>query len=355
MIYTSSNHSESQKLQKLRYTSFAAEGGGVCGIAYAGAIRAMEEADLLKDLKNFAGTSAGAIVATALACGATSEYIEKKLGTVDFNDFLDNSWGILRDIYRLWTKHGWNRGDTFLKWMEEIMSDLTGNPNITIEEVYKRYGSTIVLVAWNNSMRCPIYFTRKTYPNMAVKDAVRMSMSVPLLFKSCWLTIDGKQCEIVDGGIGHNYPLTVFDFEEYCSPEAVSKRRETQSLMESGDDYSDNGDNGYGGDIDICNKFINHETIGFRVDNKDDFDFESKKWTDTSNLKSSLQSLVTSIYILSQKVSESPSDLSRTVRINCGTIFPFDFGINADDRKLLLNAGYQATKDYILSKTKTKR
>lgn len=316
--------------EKRVYTSFVAEGGGVCGIAYTGAVRALQEAGVLKTLRNFAGTSAGAIVAAALSCGATAEYMDEKLGTVDFNDFLDNSWGILRDLYRLITKHGWNRGDVFLKWFGQIMKDLTGDSDTTFSQAFQMYNTTLVLVAWNNSTRQPIYFTRKTYPDMPIKDAVRMSMSVPLLFKSKWLEIDGKKCEIIDGGIGNNYPLSTFDFKEYCTattPQITDSEPETD------------------GECDT--KFINWETIGFRVDNKDDFDFEQNKWTDTTGLKDSIQSIVTSIYILSQKVSESPTDKKRTVRIDCGTVFPFDFSIDLDTRKKLIEAGYIATKAYL--------
>ena len=45
------------------------EGGGVKGIAYAGALKELEKKGLLTSLQRVAGTSAGAITATLLAVG----------------------------------------------------------------------------------------------------------------------------------------------------------------------------------------------------------------------------------------------------------------------------------------------
>ena len=43
------------------------EGGGVRGIAFTGAIQCLEEKGILKNVKRFAGSSAGALAATMLA------------------------------------------------------------------------------------------------------------------------------------------------------------------------------------------------------------------------------------------------------------------------------------------------
>jgi NTE family protein len=52
---------------------FFFSGGGIRGIAFGGALQFLEEYDLLSQVKNFAGSSAGAVVASGLAIGYKSQ------------------------------------------------------------------------------------------------------------------------------------------------------------------------------------------------------------------------------------------------------------------------------------------
>jgi len=70
------------------------EGGGIKGIAYAGALEVLEKENILSDIKRVAGTSAGAITATLLAPSSTVIGIfglrqSAKLLILDKADLLD--------------------------------------------------------------------------------------------------------------------------------------------------------------------------------------------------------------------------------------------------------------------------
>ena len=65
------------------------QGGATKGIAYVGALEALEKQGALKNLKRVAGTSAGAITATLLAVGYTPEEMKKILMEFDFKSLLD--------------------------------------------------------------------------------------------------------------------------------------------------------------------------------------------------------------------------------------------------------------------------
>ena len=58
------------------------EGGGVKGIAFAGAIAAAEREAGVEEWVNLAGTSAGAIVSALLAVGYDSAGLQRTLGSV---------------------------------------------------------------------------------------------------------------------------------------------------------------------------------------------------------------------------------------------------------------------------------
>jgi NTE family protein len=66
-----------------------------------------------------------------------------------------------------------------------------------------------------------IVFSYETYPKMKVKDAVRISASIPLYFEAVFIDKDGKVIShpkrkegldiMVDGGFTGNFPIRMFD------------------------------------------------------------------------------------------------------------------------------------------------
>lgn len=72
-------------------TSLVFEGGGVKGIAYAGAYKALKEEypGLLDKLHWVAGSSAGAMTALLIALNFTPDEIEAELSSVNFLNLLN--------------------------------------------------------------------------------------------------------------------------------------------------------------------------------------------------------------------------------------------------------------------------
>ena len=83
------------------------EGGGVKGIAYVGAMQVLERESILPNIQRVGGTSAGAINATLVALGFTNAEQRSILNKLDFNNFMDDSRGVFRDVFRLLRKFGW--------------------------------------------------------------------------------------------------------------------------------------------------------------------------------------------------------------------------------------------------------
>ena len=98
------------------------EGGGVKGIALAGALAVLEERGY--EPRSLAGASAGAIAATLYAAGYSAEELHRELAQIPFQDFLDES---LADRIPLIGKgasvlfdHGVYEGEAFLEWMRTM-------------------------------------------------------------------------------------------------------------------------------------------------------------------------------------------------------------------------------------------
>jgi predicted acylesterase/phospholipase RssA len=76
-------------LSKSEVTHLAFEGGGGKGLAYLGAIRALEELEILSQVQGFAGASAGAITAMLLTIGYKTSEVRRWMSHTDFTSFFD--------------------------------------------------------------------------------------------------------------------------------------------------------------------------------------------------------------------------------------------------------------------------
>ena len=66
-----------------------------------------------------------------------------------------------------------------------------------------------------------VILSRKTYPRMRVKDAVRISISIPFYFEAAFIDKEGKSIRrpknkegldiMIDGGFTGNFPIKIFD------------------------------------------------------------------------------------------------------------------------------------------------
>ena len=83
------------------------EGGGVMEIAYFGALGILDERDILSKIHRIGGASAGAINASLLALEYTVGEVRDILAGLDFNDFEDDNFGIIRVSKRLFQEFGW--------------------------------------------------------------------------------------------------------------------------------------------------------------------------------------------------------------------------------------------------------
>jgi len=182
------------------------KGGGVLGIAYAGAIQSLHDAKLLDNIKGVAGTSAGSIVATLLSLKySASEITEITKGT-DFKKFEDHV-----DPLRILTKYGLYKGDYFLSWMKDLIKQKTGNENITFSELSSLGYRDLKVFATDLNTASVVEFSNEKTPHVVVAESVRASMSIPLFFSAWKFPNNNPNDHIyVDGGTVYNYPITAF-------------------------------------------------------------------------------------------------------------------------------------------------
>ena len=163
------------------YRNLIFEGGGVRGDVFTGAYLALQKYIPLDSVKNVGGSSAGAIIATAIAFKATTAELDSIMQNTDFGKFND---GKLGGIFRMFSHYGYFKGKRFTDFVASYLEMKTGNPDITFAEMKQLGYKNLYVTGTCMDCQAVSIFSYETYPNMKVKDAIRISMSVPLYFKA---------------------------------------------------------------------------------------------------------------------------------------------------------------------------
>lgn len=188
------------------------KGGGVKGIAYVGALKALENAGILPEITGFAGTSAGAITAALASCKISSDALNTFLSSTNYNDFKDKG-SVFNFLNDLANHFGPYEGNYFLNdWFKIFLKQQGIDPNITFSGVYNSFGSSLKIFSTDLNTQTVQEFSEKTTPNVQIAFAVRASMSIPMFFRG-WQFPDSQPTDhiYVDGGVMYNYPIDSFD------------------------------------------------------------------------------------------------------------------------------------------------
>jgi NTE family protein len=202
------------------YTNLALEGGGIRGIAYAGAFEELEQRQLLVHIQNIAGTSVGAAAGCLLSVGYSAKEIKNILFTLEIETFNDGRWFFLGGQWRMRNQFGWYQGNAFEHWIESLIARKTGQSHLTFGQLHQLTKASnkykdLFVTASNLSRQKLTIFCWNEFPDMEIATAVRTSMSIPLYFRAVILDSAGRKSKTgdvyVDGGVVMNYPLAVFD------------------------------------------------------------------------------------------------------------------------------------------------
>ncbi|ESO99707.1 hypothetical protein LOTGIDRAFT_238744 [Lottia gigantea] len=188
------------------------EGGGMKGAAYVGAIRYLEELKLDKQIKRYAGTSAGAMMVAYLAVGYRADEIAEFVEPSFISSILNsNPMGVLNLLPNMLRTYGWKPTTKLYTVMGEHFAAKTGDADITFKQLYKMTGKELCICVTNVNHMVATYCHVKTTPSLPVRQAVCMSMSLPGYFQAVKITNMGETDVYVDGGLLCNYPIHCFD------------------------------------------------------------------------------------------------------------------------------------------------
>ena len=139
-------------------------GGGTRLSAHIGILKALQDLNIHFD--TLVGVSGGSIIASLYAKGFTVEQMKQLAVDTDFKQFTEFS------LWRLLREGGLSSGNVFEAWIDAQLEGAT----------FKDLPMALTILATDVNGGGPVLFGKDNTPDMKVSEAVRYSMSIPLIF-----------------------------------------------------------------------------------------------------------------------------------------------------------------------------
>lgn len=326
----------------VQFRNLVFEGGGVKGIAYVGALQILEQRGHLAHLTRVGGTSAGAINALILALGYSNAEQLQLLRSLDFKKFMDDSFGVIRDIRRLAKEFGWNKGDFFSTWIGELIKNKLGSERATFADLKEAGRPDLYVVGTNLATGYAEVFSAERHPDMPLATALRISMSIPLFFAA---VRHGERGDVyVDGGVQLNFPVKLFDREKYIDVE-----REPMAARRT-DYYNRENAVFQLARPDRSPYVYNRQTLGFRLDTRNEIGLyrynEPLQGRKINNFTDYAKALLQALMNTQEHQHLHSDDWQRTIYIDTLDVKTTDFDIPPHKLEALVRQGIEGAETY---------
>lgn len=330
--------------EKYNYKNLVLEGGGIRGVAYAGAFSVLEEKNVLQHIEKVAGTSAGAIAGVMISLGYCAKEIDSIMRNLPIEEFNDGRGGIIGKYRRARNKFGLYKGKKFELWMQQVVSNKTGDANLSFAQLHQlhlqnKLFKDFYCTGTNLSRQQLEIFSFENTPDMSVALAVRISGGIPIYFEPVILDDQYKKIEkkdtlsfknyFVDGGMLANYPISIFDTCE-------------------------NRGNPF-----LCDKlYFNQQTLGIKLERPAQIDSLKKNSNNIPpfqirSLKNYVHAFNNLIIVtLNRKFPNRENEKDRTIYISYGSIQARVRKMKPVEKEILYNNGVKAVTDFLGAKNR---
>ncbi len=278
--------------QSLKYNCVFG-GGGIRGMAYIGAIKALEEFGI--ELNSIAGSSVGAVFASFIAAGYSEKEIQEIFFDFNINMFRDLNINLFTNDISI------SKGEIFLDWLREKIGKKVFAANYKNQQVrFKDIEKNLYILTIDINTNTPYIFSKETTPDEEIAMAVRASAGLPGLMKP----INFGSNVLVDGDLIKSWPA----WKIYDSLNTSDSR-----LLE------------------------------FRLEG-------SRDGSNIKNPMDYLNSIINTIWYLSTENvfnDYSTNDRYDYIVVDAKDLILFDFNINNNVKSDLIDKGYKTTKEYL--------
>jgi NTE family protein len=186
-------------------------GGGLRSLGHFGVLEVLEKKGLLKQVKEYIGVSAGALVGFSSMLGYTIEEMKQVVTEFDFTILQNPHPELLLDFF---SAYGMDSGEQLEKFLKALLRIKGHSITMTFEEWAKQYPKSPKLRCYAANLQTSQLkeFSTDATPTISFVFALRASMSLPLYFTPLKEPETGHL--LVDGGVIHNFPMNQLTEEE---------------------------------------------------------------------------------------------------------------------------------------------
>jgi NTE family protein len=192
----------------MNFDTLCFSSGGIQAISFIGAINYLIDNNYIdiSKINTFVGSSAGGILAFLLSINYSINELTNFINNYDLKNIEPDY-----DIELILNKFGINDGSKIMNLLIKFLEDKMKIKDITFIELYKITNKKLLIVGTNYSKGIETIFSYETTPNISILTALRITISIPLIFTPVIL-----ENEIyMDGGMINNYPI------DLCDPETT--------------------------------------------------------------------------------------------------------------------------------------
>ncbi|QVK16850.1 patatin-like phospholipase family protein [Mycoplasmatota bacterium] len=194
------------------------EGGGVLGISFVGAYKALSENGY--KVIRCAGTSAGSIISTLIIAGYNVQEIHDILNNTDFNQFLEKTKLEKVCFFGKGLSLFFNNGIYNSLCIETWIKDLLIKKGInTFGDIMENNESPLKIIAADITKRKMLILPDDAIlygikpQDFPIAKAVRMSCAIPFFYTPVKIKSGKITSYVVDGGLLSSYPIWIFDVD----------------------------------------------------------------------------------------------------------------------------------------------
>ena len=191
-------------------------GGGVRGLLHLGALKSLEEKQLLKNIENYGGSSAGSMIALLLCIGYTYNDIMIVFLKINLDKFYD-----ITDIFEFLNIYGLINLNPCEKLLRILLENKFNKKKITFKELYNLTKKTLHINSINLNSHKEDIFNYINTPNIDIIDACIASSSLPFIFPPKLINnnyyidafaVNNCPCNIFKDDLNNTICLTINDF-----------------------------------------------------------------------------------------------------------------------------------------------
>ena len=179
-------------------------GGGLKGLSGLGSFKCLLDNNILESIDTFACSSVGAVICFLNNIGYDPKDMYDVLEQIDFTQLIKY---IEPENLLVEPCFGISSPEPILYSIYSFMKKKNINKNITFSQLYNMTKKTLIITGTCLNDISLKYFSHTTTPDMQILKALRITISIPFIFRP--YQYDGKLW--VDGGVMNNFPIDLFN------------------------------------------------------------------------------------------------------------------------------------------------